>query len=152
MALSAPLVCSGEFNGLKISLQVKSASVLYQNALCMFDGTSGNILPYDGTIGNRLAGWYTGQPQQQPYTYFTGDGTARAQIDRGGLLVLRDIPITGVTTMADQGKPVYATADGTYTLTDPTTHRVAVGYVAGYGHASGYGDLATSLVFGTLGA
>ena len=133
MALSAPLA-GFQAPGKLVSLEVANAATIYAGALLMFDTTGntvGRVKPYDGTIGARLAGWATGAPQMQgTATTIVGNTSAspppRAQVATGGDTVLKAIPVTGLTAVTTQGTPVYATADGTYTLTSPTTHMVLV--------------------------
>lgn len=159
MALSAPL--NADFtpgnSALQGAFEVKNTSVIYPGALCAFDGTSGRIKPYGGTIGDRLAGWSLGVPpvvgsavitgNTSPATGYTNPTVALAFGD----FTANRLPVTGVTAETDAGKPVYATDDGTYTLTDPTTHRVAVGFVKHY-RSSGIADVVMSNILGVLGA
>ncbi len=157
MALSAAVTFLMDQNAGQASFEVKNTVVIYPGALCSFDGTSGRIKPYDGTIGDRLAGWSTGVPPVVGSAVITGNtspatgyGAPRVALVFGGTTTLENCPVTGATAETDQGKPVYATADGTYTLTDPTTHRIEIGYVTHY-RASGYADVATKFILGTLG-
>jgi len=119
MALSANgnWVTNAE-NEVPLSLIVKSAAVLYNTALCSHDTTAGEIKPYDGTLTDRLVGWHLGDS-------VTGNASGvrvRGRIVRGGFVV-RALPVTGLvsTVTTDYGKPVYASDDGTYTLTGTTT-------------------------------
>jgi len=157
MALSAAFTGNFTTGSEQGSFEVKDGAVIYPGALCSFDGTSGGIQPYDGTIGDRLAGWSLGVPPVVGSPVITGDSTPasgyvapRVALAYGGHTINR-CPVTGVTAEADAGKPVYATDDGTYTLTDPTTHRVAVGFVKSY-VSSGVANVVTSVILGTLGA
>jgi hypothetical protein len=160
MALSAAF--TGNFtpgSGGQGSFEVKNTSVIYPGALCSFDGTSGRIKPYDGTIGDRLAGWSMGVPPVVGSAVITGNTSPasgytapRVALMFGGSgMTILACPVTGASAETDQGKPVYATDDGTYTLTDPTTHRVAVGFVRHY-RSSGVADVVTSYIIGVLGA
>lgn len=140
-----------------IALILKTSSVAYVGALLMFDAATGAaVTPYDGTIGNKLAGWVLGQqPPVVGSSVITGNSSATppvlVSVAKGGDFTLQGVAITGLSAATDQGKNVYATDDGTFTLTDPTTHRVLAGYVGKY-RSSGVGDLVTANVFGVLGA
>lgn len=94
---------------------IKSASVVYNGSLCSHDTITGEIHPFDGTQANRLVGWHFGDSK-------TGNASGervRATITRGGFMV-RNFTCGGLAnTAADYGAPVYATDDGTYTITDP---------------------------------
>lgn len=95
---------------------VKTSSVVYHGALCSHDTVTGAIHPFDGTQANRLVGWHFGDS-------VTGNTATTpapvAKITRGGFIV-RKLTVAALdNTAADYGKPVYATDDGTYTVTDP---------------------------------
>lgn len=158
MALSAPATWKSA-PSTQTSFEVKNASVIWQGALCMFDTTSGRLRPYDGTISAVLAGWATGEPVQVGVNgKITGDASApagmtalRAAVAVGGDFTIRSAAVTGASAETDQGKPVYATDDGTFTLTDPTTHRVVVGYVTHY-VSSGVCDFFTKFILGVAGS
>lgn len=109
----------------QIAALVKSGSKLYNGSLCSFDSTVGEIKPYDGTVTDRLIGWHFDEN-------VTGNGSGARNLGRikiGGFLV--SIPVTGLssTPSDDYGKPVYASDDGTYTLTGSTS-TMKVGHVA----------------------
>lgn len=158
MALSAPL--NADFTPGNSALQgqhtVLDTMVIYPGALLSCNGTSGALQPYDGTIGDRLAGWSLGTPPIVGSAVITGDATPesgyvvpRVAVAYGDFTINR-LPVTGVTAATDEMKPVYATDDGTYTLTDPTTHRVAVGFVKRY-RSTGIADVVVSNVLGVIG-
>ncbi len=158
MALSAAATFRMDQNSAQGTFEVKNTVVIYPGALVSFDGTSGRVKPYDGTIGDRLAGWSLGVPPVVGSAVITGNTSPatgytapRVAVHFGGGRTLENCPVTGASAETDQGKPVYATDDGTYTLTDPTTHRVAVGFIMHY-RASGFADVATTYILGTLGA
>lgn len=101
-----------------IAMIVLNAAVIYNGALCSHDTTGGEIKPFDGTQTDRIVGWHFGPT-------VTGDSSAsdrpRARIVKGGFIV-RNLPMGGISNNAtDYGDPVYATDDGTYTATDPTS-------------------------------
>lgn len=108
-----------------MSMLVLSASVLYNGSLCSATTTTGEIKPYDGTVTDRVVGWHFG-------TSVTGNAAAprvTGRIIKGGFQAL--IPVTGLngtTVLTDYNAPVYASDDGTYTLTG-TTLTMHVGYV-----------------------
>lgn len=113
-----------------VSEIVKSASQVFRGSYCTRDTTTGDIKPYDGTVGDRAVGWVFGKS-------VTGNAAApRVTVGiRGGGFQAR-IPVTGLngtTLSVDSGKAVYASDDGTYTLTGTTsTHRI--GRVRGNDH------------------
>jgi hypothetical protein len=94
---------------------ILSAAVVYNGSLCSHDTTTGEIKPFDGTQTDRLVGWHFGDAK-------TGNASGervRATITRGGFAV-RNFTCGGLAnSAADYGAPVYATDDGTYTITDP---------------------------------
>ena len=106
-----------------LSLIVLSAAVLYNTAYCTHNTTVGDIKPYDGTVADQAVGWHLGD---------TVTGNASGARIHGriatGEFIVRALPVTGLngtTPSDDYGKPVYASNDGTYTLTGTTTtHRV----------------------------
>ena len=93
---------------------VNSAAVIYNGALCSLDTTEGEVKPFDGTQADRLVGWHFGDS-------VTGNaaGTILATICPGGFTV-KGLTVGGLlNTTGDYGANVYATDDGTYTVTDP---------------------------------
>jgi hypothetical protein len=103
--------------GLRITPEVKNASVIYYGALCSCDTDTGSAKPYDGTESDKLLGWHnsdsvTGATASSP--------PPRAQLITGPFF-WEDCPLGGgiAGTNADIGKRVWATDDGTYTSTDP---------------------------------
>lgn len=107
-----------------MAMVVKSASVVYNGALLSHDTTSGEVKPFDGTQADRLVGWHFGDS-------VTGNSSGvrvRAVVTRGGFQVKGLTVATLANDATDYGKPVYATDDGTYTITDPTSGQ-EIGYV-----------------------
>ena len=98
------------------SMVVKSASVLYNGSLCSLDTTEGEVKPFDGTQTDRLVGWHFGDS----VTGTASGVRTLATICAGGFIV-RNLTVAGVllNTTADYGANVYASDDGTYTVTDP---------------------------------
>jgi len=113
-------------NGATMAMKVLTAAVVYNFALCSHDTTTGAIKPYDGTGADRLVGWHFGST-------VTGLTTAavppRAFINPGGFVAESLTVATLAGSDADLGKPVWATDDGTYTVTDPGGTDQQVGWV-----------------------
>jgi len=156
MALSAAFTGNFSSGSLQGTFEVKNTSVIYPGAFCTFDTTSGLIKPYAGAIGDRAVGWSLGVPPVVGSAVITGNTSPatgyehpRCAIAYGGHTII-NCPVTGASAETDQGKPVYVTDDGTYTLTDPTTHRFAIGFVKHY-RASGFADVVTSVMLGVIG-
>lgn len=101
---------------------VKSGSVIYNGALCMFDTTSGGLVePYAAGANLILAGWHLGDTVTGSSSYPVAK--LHSQI---GTVLLTVATLANDST--DIGKPVYATDDGTYTVTAPA-NGVVVGTV-----------------------
>lgn len=66
------------------------------------------------------------------------DGTIRVKIRQKG--VIKNLAVTGLDNVTDLGAAVYASDNGTFTLTSSTAH-VQIGKVQSYNGASGYGDV-----------
>lgn len=131
-----------------LSVAVKSGATIYDGALLMADTTSGGAAePYDGTIGAILLGWHFGDTEDDG----SSSPTHTAKIARGGFVV-EGLTVAGLGgTSADIGKKVYATDDGTYSVTDNTTHQVHVGHVRGNSTASVADVVMLPNLFGTVG-
>ncbi len=109
------------------TMVVLADALVFNGALCSHDTTAGAVKPFDGTQTDRLVGWHFGD---EVTGVAAGDNVYRPQaaICPGGFVV-RELPVaTLANDDTDFGKPVYATDDGTYTITDPGTGQV-VGYV-----------------------
>lgn len=105
-----------------MSMIVKSASVLYYGSYCTHDTTTGEIKPYDGTVGDRAVGWHFGES-------VTGNAAAprvTGRIIKGGFQARKAVTgLHGTTLSTDFGKPVYISNDNDLTLTGTTTtHKV----------------------------
>lgn len=111
-----------------INVPVKSGATIYDGSLCMGGATTGGpATPYDGTIGAILLGWNFGDVNDDG----TASPTKTAKLAKGGFIFL-GLTVAGLSgSAADIGKKVYATDDGTYTVTSNTTHQVPVGFVCG---------------------
>lgn len=106
-----------------VSMIVLSAAVIYNGSLCTHDTTTGEIKPFDGTETDRIVGWHFGDK----VTGNASGARVRAMIRRGGFIA-RNLAVTGLAnTSADYGATVYASDDGTYTLT--ATGNVPVGTI-----------------------
>ena len=96
------------------TMVIKNAATVYYGSLLSHDTDQGAVKPFDGTQTDRLVGWHWAGTK-------TGSTTAplpRATIKPGGFIA--EVPVTGLSgTATDYGMIVYATDDGTYTLTDP---------------------------------
>lgn len=117
-----------------VSMVVLNAAVIFNQALCSHDTTSGEIKPFDGTQTDRLAGWNFGDDANAANPTgggITGNSAAprnRASIRRGGFAFKNLAVATLANDATDFGKPVFATDDNTYTITDPTAGQ-KIGYV-----------------------
>jgi len=109
--------------------EVLNAAVLYYGALVSCDTDVGACKPFDGTETDKLLGWHVEET-------VTGDTTAgpkpRASLITGPFR-WPTMPVTGLAgTVADNGKRIWATNDGTYTISDPGGSGAEVGYVDNY--------------------
>lgn len=146
MALSAGVswtVKGGADSALQFPLQVKSASVIYNGALVSFETLNNACIPFDGGATDVLAGWHFGDT-------VTGDGTKlqNARI-RTGPFIAERITVGGSPSndATDLGRIVYATDDGTYTI---TSSGARVGRIIAY-YGSGVFDVAFAKVLGNYG-
>jgi hypothetical protein len=109
--------------------EILNASVLYYGALCSCDTDTGACKPFDGTESDKLLGWHveesvTGNTSASPKT--------RASLITGPFR-WPNMPVSSLAgTVADNGKRVWATDDGTYTVQDPGGSGAEVGYVDNY--------------------
>jgi len=123
---------------LKLAMKVLTSSVIYNGSFCSHDTTVGAIKPYDGTSADRVVGWHFGDT-------VTGNTAAsvppEASICPGGFTIV-GLTVAGLTTVLDSnlGLPVWATDDGTYTATDPSSTGHEVGNIVRY-HSSGKADV-----------
>ena len=119
-----------------VSMVVLNAAVVYSTALCSHDTTSGEIKPFDGTQTDRLVGWHMGSAVTGA-TAATNEGRVAARINPGGFIVMGLTVATLANDATDYGKPVYATADNVYTITDPGSGQVVGHVIADEDRASG---------------
>lgn len=143
MALSANATYVTKSGDL-INVPVKTGATIYNGALLM---DSSGATPYDGTIGAILLGWHFGDVNDDAST----SPTKTAKIARGGFGVL-SLTVAGLGgTIADVGLAVYATDDGTYTITNGTTHTVRVGTISRFVSATVADVQMVADIFGTAG-
>ena len=143
MALSGNATYTTQSNEV-INVPVKSGATIYNGALLM---DNSGATPYDGTIGAILLGWHFGDVNDDA----SSSPIKTAKIARGGFRIL-GLAVTGLGgTIADVGLPVYATDDGTYTITNPTTHTVRVGTISRFVSASVADVAMVADIFGTAG-
>lgn len=117
-----------------INMIVLNAAVLWDGALASHDTASGEIKPFDGTQTDRLVGFAFGDDSDDPNP--TGDavtGSAvlprvRAKITTSGVVIKNLAVATLANDATDYGKPVFATDDNSFTITDPTSG-IIVGHV-----------------------
>lgn len=94
-----------------ISCIVLNAAVIYKGALVTHDTTAGEVKPFDGTEADRFVGW----AMDGPVTGNSSGARNRVSVLPGGFMVL--LTVAGVANDAtDYGALVYASDDGTYTL------------------------------------
>jgi len=116
--------------GGRITPEVKNTSVIYHGALVSCDTDTGAAKPFDGTKTDKLLGWHNGDS-------VTG-ATSTSPPPRASLItgpfMWEDCPLSGspAGTNADIGKRVWATDDGTYTITDPGSSGAEVGFICMY--------------------
>lgn len=110
-------------------LRIKTGKVVYNCALLCFDSPTGACMPYDGVRASRImVGFHFGDT-------VTGDTAAKdpktANVHPGAFCV-QNLPVAAlVGDDTDLGQTVWASDDGTFTLTDPTPLGVKVGRVIG---------------------
>ncbi len=109
--------------------EVKNSSVIYYGSLCSCDTDTGACKPFDGTKTDKLLGWHVEES-------VTGDTSAavnpRASLITGPFRIER-FPVSNLAgSVADNGKRIWATDDGTYTVQDPGSSGAEVGYVDNY--------------------
>lgn len=116
-----------------VSMVIKNSSVVYNGALLSHDTTEGEVKPFDGTQTDKLVGWHFGDSK----TGNSSEPRVRATVWKGGFII-KDLTVGGLlNTSADYGAPVYATADGTYTVTDPGSGQKIGRIIADSDRASG---------------
>lgn len=146
MALSAnaTYTIKGGASCLQMPLQVKSASVIYNGALVSFETLNGAVIPFDGGSTDVLAGWHFGDAvtgtSSAPY--------ATAKI-RTGPFIIERLTVGGSpsNSATDLGRSVFATDDGTYTI---TSSGALVGKIVAW-YGSGVFDVAMRNVLGKYG-
>ena len=117
--------------------EVKNDATIYYGSLCSCDTDTGACKVFDGTDTDKLLGWHVDES-------VTGDTSAspkpRASLITGPFR-WPSAPVSNLAgTVADNGKRVWATDDGTYTVQDPGGNGAEVGYVDNY-VSSSYADV-----------
>lgn len=131
-----------------VVVPVQTGYTLYSGSLCQAHAaTGGSARPYDGTIGAMLLGWHFGSAADDG----TSSPTYTAKLQRGGFIFYR-LTVAGLANATtDTGKKVYATDDGTYSVTSITTHQVQVGNVIRSYSTTVADVLTVNNIYGTLG-
>lgn len=114
MPLSADIVRSFELGDLN-ELPVLTGTTIYRGAAV---GTNGSGFARPLVAGEPFRGFSTGKVVNAG-----SSGDKRVQLDEKGKV---ELPITGVTGVADVGKLVYASDDTTFTLTASTNSPIGV--------------------------
>lgn len=133
-----------------ISLKVKNAATIYPGALVAVDILEGSTsrgyaLPYDGSAGQMLVGRALPTPDIHNLgnSYVTGN-TSASPVPEVTVVcdeseIYEQASVTGATSIALVGSPVYASDDNVLTLTRPTRGTI-VGKVIRV-HSSGVADV-----------
>lgn len=126
---------------------VNNAAVVYDGALCSFDTTVGYVKPFDGTSADRIAGFHFGDA-------VTGNTSASVPPTASispGLFILENIAVAGLssTASANIGAPVWATDDGTFTITDPSSTGFELGHVT-RNRGTGFADVFVDMIAGSI--
>ncbi len=121
---------------LRATPEVKNTSVLYYGALVSCDTDVGAAKPFDGTETDKLLGWHVEETVTGDTSPSGGAPNPRASLITGPFR-WPNMPVTGLAgTVADNGKRIWATNDGTYTIGDPGGSGAEVGYVDNYRSSS----------------
>lgn len=131
-----------------IEMKVLTAAVLYNGSLCSHDTTVGAIKPYDGTSADKLVGWHFGD---------SVTGLTTASVPPTGTIKVGGFVLVGLTVAglsagvvdSNLGAIVWATDDGTYTITDPSSTGHEIGHVVKY-NTSAIADVLTDNVYGLI--
>ncbi len=120
---------------------IAGAGPIFNTALVMADGAAAE--PFDGVQTKKVLGWHFGDVVGTAVVSVTPGSVAaantHAKITPGGFR-WNGLAVTAAAGDAtDLSAPVYATDDGTYTITDPGSG-VALGYVVGF-VAAGVADV-----------
>lgn len=109
--------------------RVTNGAQVYLNALIGVDATTGLAEPFDGAAGTQFLGLATHERLGDTSTYSDGDSRGQVVVDVSGPAIT--VPVTGAAGAGDQQAEVWASDDGTFTLTDPTGPK-SIGYVKKY--------------------
>lgn len=123
MALAANAIRSLAFLGAGhsvASLTVTNGQTIYKGSLVGLDLASGHVRPWNDAAGYVFVGIALEK--------VVGDGTERCTVSVGPVLV-KSATITLTSAAADNGRPVYASDDDTFTMTRPSADASPVGYL-----------------------
>jgi hypothetical protein len=116
-----------------VDLPVEANDTCYEGAAVTDSGGNGLI---DGALV--AAESFVGFVEKQAVDTSGTDGTIRVRVRTKG--VVKNLPVTGLDANTDLGVGVYASDNGTFSLTSTTTN-VQIGKVQSYNGVSGYGDV-----------
>lgn len=122
MALSANALVKTKLNTGEyfLDLIVKSGVTIYQGALVAIETSTGHITKCATSLAGEFAGIATEK--------VVGDGVLKCRVQVAGLF---QFTLSGTTAaVTDIGKPVYASADDTVTLT--STNNILIGAIVQY--------------------
>lgn len=143
MALSANTnkYAGGDFRSRATSKDfiVKNGSTVYQGSLVGVEHGTGHVVPLDDATDRSFVGIAAAK--------VVGDGTLTVQVYIPDMIIT-GASVTGFSAQTACLQPVYATADGTLTLTRPADDAVMVALTQKY-TSSGVGDI---LAFGAIDA
>ena len=108
--------------------RVTNAAQIFLNSLIGIDATSGLAEPFDGAAGTQFLGLATHE-RLGDTSLPNGDPRAEIVVDESGPTI--KVAVTGAAGEGDNGAEVWASDDGTFTLTDPAGPK-SVGYVKDY--------------------
>lgn len=96
---------------------VKSGSTVYQGSHVGIEASSGYLIPWSSATG--VTNFYIGVAQ----TKVVGDGTLTVQVIT--CISLKNVAVTGLSTIADVGKKVYLSNDNDLTNSAPASGAIA---------------------------
>lgn len=105
------------------SFVVKSGSTVWQGSAVGIEASTGYLIPWAATTG--VTNFFIGYAQAK----VVGDGTLTVQVISG--VILQNVPVTGLSTIADVGKKVYHANDQDLTNIAPASGGI-VGWVKAF--------------------
>lgn len=135
MALSkdTPRVYDPAIEPMFADLPVEASDTCYEGAAVTDSGGAGLI---DGALVSSES--FVGFVERYAADTSGVSGTIRVKVRQQG--TIKELPVTGLDNNTDFGVAVYASDNGTFTLTSTTTN-VQIGKVVSYNGVSGYGDV-----------